>query len=99
MIADSKPGSRLAPKLLAAALGHIALMSLVLSVGCSGGGAEQVVFVAVRDDNYDILVMNTDGTGEINLTNHPADDLSPAWSPDGRASLLSRTVMATKRST
>jgi Tol biopolymer transport system component len=28
--------------------------------------------------------MEADGSGEVNLTNHPADDLSPAWSPDGR---------------
>ena len=28
--------------------------------------------------------MNTDGANLINLTNHPAEDRSPAWSPDGR---------------
>ena len=28
--------------------------------------------------------MNTDGANLINLTNHPAGDLSPAWSPDGK---------------
>ena len=34
--------------------------------------------------NSDIYVMNTDGTNLINLTNHPAKDSSPAWSPDGK---------------
>ena len=33
--------------------------------------------------NQDIFVMNADGTDEINLTNSPADDTDPAWSPDG----------------
>ena len=27
--------------------------------------------------------MNADGTNPINLTNHPAEDSNPAWSPDG----------------
>ena len=31
----------------------------------------------------EIYIMNTDGTGLTNLTNHPAQDGSPAWSPDG----------------
>ena len=28
--------------------------------------------------------MNADGTNLINLTNHPAEDRSPGWSPDGK---------------
>ena len=28
--------------------------------------------------------MNADGTGLRNLTAHPAQDTSPAWSPDGK---------------
>ena len=27
--------------------------------------------------------MNADGSGQTNLTNDPANDLEPAWSPDG----------------
>ena len=34
--------------------------------------------------DWEIYVMNTDGANLINLTNHPAGDLSPAWSPDGK---------------
>ena len=33
--------------------------------------------------NLEIYVMNADGTNPINLTNHPAEDRSPDWSPDG----------------
>ena len=28
--------------------------------------------------------MNADGSGQTNLTNNPADDSKPAWSPDGK---------------
>jgi hypothetical protein len=36
-------------------------------------------------DNWDIYVINVDGTGLTNLTNHPEfDGWRPAWSPDGQ---------------
>src|SRR5215213_5138508 len=31
----------------------------------------------------EIYVVDLDGTGLTNLTNHPADDIRPDWSPDG----------------
>lgn len=36
----------------------------------------------------DIYVMNSDGSGLMNLTNHPAYDSDPIWSPDGRQILF-----------
>jgi Tol biopolymer transport system component len=35
------------------------------------------------DPNYDIFVMNADGTGLARLTDAPGEDGWPAWSPDG----------------
>jgi Tol biopolymer transport system component len=32
----------------------------------------------------DVWSMNPDGTARTNLTNHPAQDITPAWSPDGQ---------------
>ena len=32
---------------------------------------------------FDIFVVNTDGTGEVNITNSDFDERFPAWSPDG----------------
>lgn len=32
----------------------------------------------------DVYTLNGDGTGFGNLTNHPADDSTPVWSPDGK---------------
>lgn len=42
-------------------------------------------------DNYEIAVMNSDGTGAVRLTDVPGPDGWPAWSPDG--SLLAFTTV------
>lgn len=44
----------------------------------------RIAFVSNRTGNNDIYVMRPDGSGLVNLTNHPASDRLPAWSPDGR---------------
>ncbi len=43
----------------------------------------KIAFTSNRDGNYEIYVMNADGSNPTNLTNHWADDSRPAWSPDG----------------
>ena len=43
----------------------------------------KIAFSSDRDGNWEIYVMNADGTNPVNLTNHPEGDLAPAWSPDG----------------
>jgi TolB protein len=35
------------------------------------------------DCNFEIYVMNADGSDVVRLTDDPADDTEPAWSPDG----------------
>ena len=37
-----------------------------------------------KQDNFDVYVMATRSGTPLRLTTNPADDLSPAWSPDGR---------------
>jgi len=39
----------------------------------------RMAFASYLDGNVDIFVMNADGTGQINLTNNPADDVNPDW--------------------
>ena len=43
----------------------------------------QIVFTSRRDGNNEIYVMDADGGNQENLTNHPAYDATPDWSPDG----------------
>jgi hypothetical protein len=43
----------------------------------------KIAFHSDRDGNFEIYVMNADGAGQTNLTNDPAGDNFPAWSPDG----------------
>ncbi len=47
----------------------------------AGGG--KIAFISDRDGNWEIYVMNADGTGQTRLTFNSADDVEPAWSPDG----------------
>ncbi len=44
----------------------------------------QILFWSYRSGDYDIWVMDADGTNLTNLTNNPAADLHPDWSPDGQ---------------
>ena len=43
----------------------------------------RIAFRSNRDGNGEIYVMNGDGSGVVRLTESPADDGMPAWSPDG----------------
>jgi Tol biopolymer transport system component len=45
----------------------------------------KIAFASSRDDpNFDIYVMNSDGSAVRRLTSNSASDWTPAWSPDGR---------------
>jgi Tol biopolymer transport system component/serine/threonine protein kinase len=43
----------------------------------------KIAFFSNRNGNYDIYVMNADGSNLQQLTTNEADDVLPAWSPDG----------------
>ena len=44
---------------------------------------QKVVFTSERDGNRNIYIMNTDGTGQTQLTKHTSHDYEPIFSPDG----------------
>jgi TolB protein len=41
------------------------------------------VYASERDGDFDIYAMALDGSGKVRLTNHPATDGGPRYSPDG----------------
>lgn len=45
--------------------------------------ASKIAFVSDRDGNQEIYLINPDGSGLTNLTQHPEKDFAPSWSPDG----------------
>jgi TolB protein len=45
---------------------------------------KQIAFARREDDQYDIFVMNADGTQATRLTDLLGDEVSPHWSPDGK---------------
>ena len=47
-------------------------------------GRPKIVFNSTRDGNSEIYAMEIDGSNQVRLTNHPAEDNDPSWSPDGR---------------
>jgi WD40 repeat protein len=49
----------------------------------SSPDGKQIAFMSKRDGNWEIYLVNTDGSGLHRLTEDVANDGLPAWSPDG----------------
>ena len=68
-----------------AVAGCVSLVFLLTSA-CGDGGQPaitlgRIAFASDRDGNAEIYVMNADGSDQIRLTDDPAFDTFPAWSP------------------
>ncbi|HUG16784.1 MAG TPA: DPP IV N-terminal domain-containing protein, partial [Thermomicrobiales bacterium] len=82
---------------IAAALVVFAMVAIVLAQIFGAGGDDdgqqaapvdatptgQIAFVSERDGNAEIYLINADGSGLRRLTDNPASDTEPDWSPDG----------------
>lgn len=84
---------RIASAMLAATLGlffavNSAFAGLPAPARPLTGG--RIAFTSNRSGNNDVYVMNTDGSGVTNLTNNPANDYDPYWSPDGTRLVFTR---------
>ena len=48
----------------------------------------KILFASARDGNRDVYIMNPDGSEQVNLTKHRADDQQAVWSPTGEKILF-----------
>lgn len=55
------------------------------TVPLDGRGGGIIAFHSARDGNFEVYVMNADGSGQRRLTDDPAEDSAPSISPDGSA--------------
>ncbi|MDH3593172.1 MAG: hypothetical protein OER88_14900, partial [Planctomycetota bacterium] len=83
------------------------LVPFLVAAACSGGGTPvytlnasaahdcatgRIVFAAEADGQFDLFVVNADGTGLAALTDTPVDEFSPSWSADGARIVFTRAV-------
>lgn len=52
----------------------------------------KIVFRSGRDGNFEIYIMNLDGSDQKNLTQHRAQDVAPVWSPTGKQILFQTEI-------
>ena len=77
-------------------LASVVALGLTLLMVCVDAQA-QIVFISHRDGHFrddipgipdvptsEIYVMDADGGNQRRLTNNPASDYAPSWSPDGK---------------
>ncbi len=69
-------------------LSAVVLYASVCDVWAKAPDTPKIAFTSSGDANRDIYLMNPDGTEWVNLTNHPASDIRPAWSPTGEQILF-----------
>ena len=74
----------LTPKMVLAACLIVAVFGVGSAAGQVPGANGHIVFSSDRDGNYEIYLMNADGSGQARLTNNTAIDETPSFSPDGK---------------
>jgi Tol biopolymer transport system component len=56
---------------------------LLAVAGCTKANDGMIAFQSNRDGNFEIYTMSASGADQRRLTENPANDIAPAWSPDG----------------
>ena len=60
----------------------------IFSVFAKAPTTPKILFSSARDGNGEIYIMNPDGSEQVRLTQHPANDLNAVWSPTGEQILF-----------
>jgi hypothetical protein len=63
-------------------IGGIGLVRFSGAMSASNEG--RIAFCSSREGNSEIDIIDTDGKNQVNLTQNPAWDTYPSWSPDGK---------------
>ena len=66
----------------------LVLNTNVYSVFAKAPTTPKILFTSARDGNGEIYIMNPDGSEQVRLTQHPANDLNAVWSPTGEQILF-----------
>lgn len=75
--------------ILSYAISILLAFSSSIAVCAKAPRTAKIAFMSKRDGNSEIYSMNPDGSEQVNLTQHPAEDYDPAWSPNGKQILFS----------
>jgi len=65
----------------------VALLAILITVTLAETGSDatdRIAFSSNRNGDYEIFVMNADGSNQTQLTFNDDWDSVPVWSPDGR---------------
>ena len=73
-----------AGRFLTAALVVSLFIQMQIAVNGYASRRNKIAFTSTRDGNYEIYVMDGDGSNPRRVTVNPAEDRQPAWSPDGK---------------
>ena len=69
---------------LRCSIGHLIIALMLAPLMVAIDVQAQITFMSRRDGNPEIYVMDADGGNQRRLTENPASDFSPSWSPDGK---------------
>ena len=76
-------------RLLSSAISILFVLNAnVCPISAQAPTTPKILFTSARDGNREVYIMNPDGSDQVRLTKHPANDLNAVWSPTGEEILF-----------